>query len=96
MQILPSWCFLRDKSSKLRIISVEASDIVNQLLGDKTVGDAMKPRASLPEIPAESTVAQAFRDMMTSKQNCIVVVEDPNIVIVEDPMNDRGLRSLEC
>ena len=56
-------------------VEAEASDTVKELLGDKIVADAMKPRAALPEISEESTLAQAFRDMFASRQNCIVVVE---------------------
>lgn len=57
-------------------VEANASDTVKQLLGDKTIDDVMKKREVLPTIAADASLAQAFRDMFASRQNCIVVVEE--------------------
>lgn len=46
------------------------------LMGDKKVADAMKARVELPELPLGAPLAQAFREMFMSRQNCALVVDD--------------------
>mmetsp|Transcript_70766 Transcript_70766/g.169412 ORF Transcript_70766/g.169412 Transcript_70766/m.169412 type:complete len:297 (-) Transcript_70766:375-1265(-) len=59
-----------------RAICINPEDDVSKLLSSKTVESAMKKRSSLPECSADSSLAQAFREMFAARQNAVVIVED--------------------
>mmetsp|Transcript_21659 Transcript_21659/g.50632 ORF Transcript_21659/g.50632 Transcript_21659/m.50632 type:complete len:362 (-) Transcript_21659:244-1329(-) len=52
-----------------------ASTMLSDLVHDKTVQDGMKTRGQLPLCPASAPLAQAFRIMFMSRQNCVAVVD---------------------
>jgi len=55
----------------------------------KTVSSAMKPRAQLPECAGSSSLAQAFRVMFLTRQNCVAIVDHEG-----DAEMDGGTRNV--
>lgn len=53
-----------------------ANELVSELLGDATVGEAMKPRGILPICPMRSHLVDAFQEMVSMRQNSVLVVDD--------------------
>mmetsp|Transcript_45649 Transcript_45649/g.83600 ORF Transcript_45649/g.83600 Transcript_45649/m.83600 type:complete len:365 (-) Transcript_45649:148-1242(-) len=52
-----------------------ASSTLSEMVRGKTVSAAMKPRALLPECAGSSSLAQAFRVMFLTRQNCVAIVD---------------------
>uniref|UniRef100_A0A7S1WR73 CBS domain-containing protein n=1 Tax=Alexandrium catenella TaxID=2925 RepID=A0A7S1WR73_ALECA len=53
-----------------------ANDLVSELVGDATAEEAMKPRGILPVCPMRVRLVDAFQEMVTMRQNCVLIVDN--------------------
>eukprot|EP00418_Pyrodinium_bahamense_P008971 CAMPEP_0179105942 /NCGR_PEP_ID=MMETSP0796-20121207/49226_1 /TAXON_ID=73915 /ORGANISM="Pyrodinium bahamense, Strain pbaha01" /LENGTH=354 /DNA_ID=CAMNT_0020803941 /DNA_START=91 /DNA_END=1155 /DNA_ORIENTATION=- len=51
-----------------------ANSLVAELVGDALVEEAMKPRDALPACPLRAPLVEAFKEMASTKQNCVLIV----------------------